>query len=323
MKKRILITTLLVIATSSAFSKTARDIESLTIETGNPTITGESAISMSFSWHIDEGIRYSGTGLTFINGSRTAKPDDSVSIASKMQTAVKESLMAQEPSRRGVEAVQLVSSDNIKKPELKLLNKSGYSLNEIVIRDYSHQRDAIYKVKPVFSDYGVNLAIDMVYVDSIVPSQSLLLEETESQPIKALGGGLEIAIMGQSPMMVATADLTSDQIEQEIALLLSGAGAFVSNEQLFENLRNTTTRNIKPFDGSEVQFRSLNGNSIRISVNDPSISAILKFKYPDETNTRMVIPIPVVFLMLFIIAANIGYVVWKSNASSAKEESDY
>ncbi len=326
MKKRLVImmSSMLFIATFSAVAKTARDFESLIIETGDPTIAGESAISMSFSWRIDESIRYSGTGLTFINGSRAVKPDDSVSIASKIQTAVKESLMAQEPSRRGVEAIQLVSSDNVKQPQLKLLNKSGYSLNEIVIRDYSHQRDAIYKVKPVFSDHGANLAIDIVYADATVPSQSLIIEdEIEPQAIKAIGGGLEIAVMGRSPIKVATAGLTIDQIEQEIAVLMSSVGAFVSDEQIFENLKNTTTRNIKPFDGSEVQFISLSGDSIRISVNDPSVSAILKFKYPDETNTRVVIPIPVVFLMLFIIAANIGYVVWKSNTSSDKEQSDY
>jgi hypothetical protein len=308
---------------SSSRASTPQDIESLIIKTGKPTISSESAISASVLWRIDDKMRYSGTGLTFINGSDTKKPDTAVSVASKMVTSVKEGMMSQEPSWRGAIVEQSVSSNGEKIAELKVSNKQGHSLNEFVIRDYSNQESVSYQVKPAFSADGVNIAIDMVYTESADGSNPFLSVKKKKKNKTANGGGIEITIADRGSVFVETANLSIEDIEQKLASALSSSGGYVSSSQLFEDVKDGTTRNVKAFDGREIQFKSLSGNSIKISVKDPSISAILKFKYPDENNTMSDIPMPLVLLLLALVVGGIGYFFWKSQLNAEQNGPEY
>ncbi len=312
---------ILMVVSLSANATTAEDIESLLITTGDPTISGESAISTSVLWRIDDKMRYSGTGLTFINGPDSRKPDDAVSVAAKMVISIKESMTAQEPSWRGAEVEQLTSSDGSKTAQLKVNNKQGHSLNEFVIRDYANQQSVSYQVKPAFSADGVVAAIDMVSIGAAEGSNPFLTpEKKESQDKKATGGGIEIAIGNRGSVTVETANLTTREIEQKLASALSGSGGYVSTSQLFDDVTDGTTRNVKPFDGREVQFKSLSGNTINVSVKDPSISAIIKLKYPDENSTSLDIPMPLIWLFLAGLVGGIGYFYWKSQVDADQDE---
>ncbi len=317
MNKKVLISLLsilLMIGMTAPKASTPKDVESLIIKTSDPTISGESAISISVLWRIDNKMRYSGTGLVFINGSDAKKPDNAVSVATKMVTSIEEGMMAQEPSWRGAEVEQLTSSGKIKKAEIKVNNKQGHSLNAFVIRDYSNQQSLSYQVKPSFSDNGVSAAIDLVYISSFEGSNPYLYVGKPKSQIKktARGGGIEVTIADRGSVTVETANLTTEEIEKKLATALSNSGAFVSSSQLLDDVKDGTTRNVKPFDGHEVQFKSLNGNSITISVKDPSVSALMKFKYPDENNTMTDIPMPLIVLLLTVICTAIGYSAWRA-----------
>ncbi len=316
---------MLMVVSFSANAATPEDFESLLIETGVPTIGDESAISISVLWRIDDKMRYSGTGLTFIYGSDTKKPDNAVSMASKMVTSIKESMMAQEPSWRGAEVEQITSSDGSKTAALKVTNKQGHSLNEFVIRDYSNQQSVSYQVKPSFAADGVTAAIDMVALSAGDGGSNPFLKAEKKNPKdkKATGGGIEIAIGDRDSVIIKTVSLTTEEIENKLASALSSSGGYVSTNQIFEDVTDGTTRNVKPFDGREVQFKSLSGNTIKISVKDPSVAAIIKLKYPDENGTTMEIPMPLVWLLLALVVGGIGYFYWKAQSNIDQDESRY
>jgi|GEM_PF-5490716 len=44
------------------------------------------------------------------------------------------------------------------------------------------------------------------------------------------------------------------------------------------------TRNIKPFDGAEVQLLNAAAKRVQIDVNDPSLGVLVKFKFKDPEN---------------------------------------
>lgn len=318
----LLIAIMLILGASSSIASTPKDFESLIIKTGEPTIGGESAISVSVLWRIDDRMRYSGTGLTFINGSDTKKPDNAVLVASKMVTSIKESMMAQEPSWRGALIEQMTAGGD-KLAALKVNNKQGHSLNEFVIRDYSNQQSVSYEVKPSFSADGVAAAIDVVFTESADGSNPFLSAPKKKTEKKANGGGIDITIADRGTVTVETANLTTKEIEQKLASALSGSGGYVSGGQIFEDVKDGTTRNVKPFDGNEVQFKSLSGNSIKISVKDPSVSVVLKLKYPDENNTMIEIPMPLVVLLLALVVGGIGYFYWKSQLNVDENGPEY
>ncbi|MEE9344799.1 MAG: hypothetical protein V3U88_04260 [Methylococcales bacterium] len=312
---------ILMVVSLSANATTAKDIESLLITTGGPTISDESAISTSVLWRIDDKMRYSGTGLTFINGPDSRKPDDAISVAAKMVVSIKESMAAQEPSWRGAEVEQVTSSDGSKTAALKINNKQGHSLNEFVIRDYSNQQSVSYQVMPAFSADGVVAAIDLVSLGVAEGSNPFLApEKKDLKDIKAAGGGIEITIGDRGSVAVETANLTIKEIEQKLASALSSSGGYVATSQLFDDVTDGTTRNVKPFDGHEVQFKSLSGNTLKVSVKDPSISAIIKLKYPDENSTSLDIPMPLIWLLLAGLVGGIGYFYWKSQVDANQEE---
>jgi|GEM_PF-246002 len=302
-----------------AEATTPKDVESLTIHTSAPTVNGESAISVSVLWRIDDKMRYSGTGLTFIYGPDTNKADDAVSVASKMVTSIKESMMVQEPSWRGAE-VEQITKGGVKTAALKVNNKQGHSLNEFVVRDYSNQELITYQVKPSFSGDGVSAAIDLVYAESADGSNPFLsVGKKKSVNKQAKGGGIVVTVGDRGAVTVETANLTTEQIEEKLASALSGSGGFVTGSQLFDDVKDGTTRNVKPFDGSEVQFKSLSGNEIKISVKDPAIAAIVKLKYPDENGSNLEIPMSLIFLILAGVVGVVGYYYWKSQNSEQNE----
>ncbi|MEE9423642.1 MAG: hypothetical protein V3V18_01530 [Methylococcales bacterium] len=316
---------MLMVGSLSAYAETPKDFESLLIETGEPTIKDESAISISVLWRIDDKMRYSGTGLTFTYGSDARKPDNAVSMASKMVTSIKESMMTQEPSWRGAEVEQITSSDGSRTAALKVTNKQGHSLNEFVIRDYSNQQSVSYQVKPSFGEDGVTAAIDLVTLSADDGGSNPFMKKEKKNPQakKATGGGIEIAVGDRDSMTIKTVNLTTEEIENKLASALSSSGGYVSTNQIFEDVTDGTTRNVKPFDGHEVQFKSLSGNTIKISVKDPSVSAIIKLKYPDENGTTMEIPMPLVWLLLALVVGGIGYFYWKAQSNIDQDESRY
>ena len=168
------------------------------------------------------------------------------------------------------------------------------------------------------------VAIDMVYTESADGSNPFLsAPKKKSGDDKAKGGGIEITIADRGTVTVETANLTTREIEQKLAAALSGSGGYVSSSQIFEDVKDGTTRNVKPFDGREVQFKSLTGNSIKISVKDPSVSAVLKLKYPDENNTMIDIPMPVIVLLLALVVGGIGYFYWKSQLNVDENGPEY
>lgn len=316
-----LVVGIIMFVSSTVQAVTSKDIESLTIYTGLPTVAGESAISASVLWRIDEKMRYSGTGLTFVNGKGTGKPDNQVIVAEKMVTSVEESMTAQEPSWRGAAVEQLTAPGGEKKPALKIYNKQGHSLNAFVMRDYTNQDIIRYIVKPSFSESGVSAAIDLVYIESADGSNPFLnVGKKNSSKKRAKGGGIELNLGTRGSATIETTNLSTEQIEEKIAASLRNIGGYVSSSPLVEDVKDGTTRNVKPFDGNEVQFESLSGNEITVSVKDPSIAAIVKLKYQDENNTMVDVPMPLIIVVLLAVVGGVGYMYWKSQSAAAENQ---
>lgn len=67
-----------------------------------------------------------------------------------------------------------------------------------------------------------------------------------------------------------------------LAEKLASNGAATSGSPIVPDAEDQTMlRNIAAFDGSEVQFMNLQGQSITVDVNDPSLGVITKFRLKD------------------------------------------
>jgi hypothetical protein len=76
---------------------------------------------------------------------------------------------------------------------------------------------------------------------------------------------------------VETKGKTTDEIERALASRISGS---FSSSPLFPDEREKRDqKNIKPFDGGEVQIRSMSANSFTVEVKDQSLGIINRYKF--------------------------------------------
>ena len=97
---------------------------------------------------------------------------------------------------------------------------------------------------------------------------------------KAAGGEVVISIGNGKPVKVETAGKTIAALEKALATKIGGR--FSSSSLYPQAHDNRDKKNIKPFDGGEIQFGSITAKTITIDVNDPSLGVITKYKFSDE-----------------------------------------
>lgn len=280
-------------------ASTPAERERLRIHTGAPKKAGESLFSYTAEWRQDGGKLYHSTGMAFLDANKSDELTNPVAIAKKLATSMKDGMTQLYPNWRGL---------NVEQPHeqaaLLLSNKAGYALTTMVVRDYTNQAMSFDLVDKNFNTEAVQLAFDLVLAADVE-----YLDKFSAQKSKTAGHGeIEIKVDGQKPIQIKTDGKTTREIEAEIARHLNLAK--LSETTLVTSQANKDTRNIKPFDGSEVQLLNLAAKSVAIDVNDPSLGVLVKFKFKEDTADASAEP-SLLFGALGLIGLAAGAYFWR------------
>ncbi len=287
---------------ASAIVTTPAEQDKLHIHTGIPTKKSDALFSYTVEWRIDDGELYRASGLSFLNAAKLDSTISSAVIAKKFVTAMKDGMVQLDPNWRGITINQIPD-----KPEVALANKTGFSITNVTVRDYTNQTLSYDLAGKSFAEAGVDIAVDLVLAADVE-----YLDEyagIKSQTVSA--GEIEIDIDQQKPIHVNTDGKTTRELEQEIAQQLSTS--HFSDTPLFPSLASKDTRNIKPFDGSEVQFLNIAAKTISIGVKSPELGVIAKFKYKDENRSLHVIEPRFMLAALPVVSLLIVGFIWLKN----------
>lgn len=290
----------------AATTNTPANQERLRIHTGMPKKSGDALFAYSPEWRIDDGELYRITAMSFLNPNKF-DANDPTAISKKLATVAKDGWIQLDPKLRGITLTHVED-----KPELLISNKAGYSLTTILFKDYTNQTLSYDLVDQRFSAAGVELAIDLVYAADVEFLDNFSAKKAQH----AEHGTIEIAIDDRAPVVVKTDGKTTKELEQDIARQLNGAKT--SDSSLIPHIINKDKRNNKPFDGSEIQLSHLDAKTIRITVDDPSLGVLTKFKYPDENSGVQVSePRSMLMLLAALMLAVGGYFVYGNSKKRA------
>lgn len=271
--------------------------ERLRIHTGLPKKAGDALFAYSPEWRIDGGEVYRITAMSFLNANKVDS-NDPTSITKKLATVAKDGWIQLDPKLRGITLTQIED-----KPALLISNKAGFSLTTVLFKDYTNQTLSYDLVDQSFSAAGVELAIDLVYAADV----DYLDNFSSKKAQHAEHGSIEVVIDGHAPIVIKTDGKTTRELEHDIARQLNGAKT--SETSLIPHIINKDKRNNKPFDGSEIQLSKLDAKRISISVDDPSLGVLTKFKYPDDNpSISMAEPRYMIFLATFLLLVGVFFV---------------
>ena len=197
-----------------AAATTPANQDQLRIHTSLPKRASDSLFSYTAEWRVDDGELYRTTGLSFLNAKKMDSSTSSVQITKKLVTALKDGMIQLDPHWRGVTISQPQDQ-----PELTIANKSGYSLTNVTVRDYTNQALRYDLVDKTFSADGVQVAIDLALTADVeyLEGFSSKKDQTASQ------GEIIIAIDDHAPVHIKTDGKTIAALEAEIAGRLPGA----------------------------------------------------------------------------------------------------
>lgn len=231
---------------------------------------GDSLFSLTVQWRHHNERTYESTAMAFINGPDRLRPDNPISAAKKLKSAMYDALEELYPKSRGVSAE--TPKDQ---PEVTISNNADFSFTRVTFRDYANQKLSYDLKGKSFGLAQVNFSVDMVYLADI----AYIDEFAPPKQTQATGGGITISIDENPAIQVTTINKTTREIEQELANALSQAS--FSNLSIIPHSRGGGKRNSKPFDGGEIQFTNLAANKITIDVKDPSLGVLTKFQFKD------------------------------------------
>lgn len=272
----VYLTTFILMVSASfqvAYGATPYGRDQIRVHTGEAGKPGDTLFALTSRWRIDGDVTYESTGITFVSGAERPKPTTGPGVAKKLAIAMSDGMIKQYPSWRGVEAVNVPGQ-----PEMTISNKEGFSLFKVTFRDYTNGKMTYDLHGKSFSAAKVAVGVDIVY--SAAVEYLAAFANVEEKMTEATGGGIDISVDGGQTISVATQGKTTEQIEQAIASKLSSGQ--ISTSVLYDHTTDGDARNSKPYDGSSVHFLNLPAKSITIQVNDPSLGALMKFKFPDE-----------------------------------------
>lgn len=308
----VYLTTFILMVSASfqvAYGATPYGRDQIRVHTGEAGKPGDTLFALTSRWRIDGDVTYESTGITFVSGAERPKPTTGPGVAKKLAIAMSDGMIKQYPSWRGVEAVNVPGQ-----PEMTISNKEGFSLFKVTFRDYTNGKMTYDLHGKSFSAAKVAVGVDIVY--SAAVEYLAAFANVEEKMTEATGGGIDISVDGGQTISVATQGKTTEQIEQAIARKLSSGQ--ISTSVLYDHTTDGDARNSKPYDGSSVHFLNLPAKSITIQVNDPSLGALMKFKFPDEdAPLSLVKPIQFSLLGGAVIA-----LLWFFFGFKPKEEED-
>jgi len=271
----------------------------LRIQTGTPKRTNETAFSSMVVWRKEQANVNKANGLTFILGSKAKKPTTDVEAARKIASALNGGINYEAPHDRGT-----VAEFNKGKAEVVVSNRAGFNIIRFTTRDYTNQELQYNLPGKSFKDASVDVAIDLVYSAAVEYIDNF----ASNISLKPAGGSVTVTIDNNSPIIIKTDGKTTRQLETELAKAL-GSMANVSSIPIYPNFTQLKSRNYKAFDGGEVQLPLLNAKSITIDINDSGLGVLTKFKFPDINKAENESD-NMLYLMILLIAASLGYVLY-------------
>ena len=257
-----------------ALAATPAEQDVIRIHNSMPRRAQDSLFSYTAEWRIDDGELYRATGISFLNAAKMDAAAPVFLLTKKIVTSMKDGMTQLDPNWRGI-----VVSQAQDQPEFSIVNKKGYSLTTVTVRDYSNQPLRFDLLNKKFNDDGVQIGIDLVltadveYVDGYTTKKAQYASQ----------GEIKVTIDDKTPIEIKTDGKTTKQIEEELSRQL--AGSQLSLKPLYEGMVTKDTRNNKPFDGSEVQLLNLAAKSISIDITDPALGVLVKFKFQDENHS--------------------------------------
>ncbi len=308
----VYLTTLILMVSASfqvAYGATPYGRDQIRVHTGEAGKPGDTLFALTSRWRIDGDVTYESTGITFVSGAERPKPTTGPGVAKNLAIAMSDGMIKQYPSWRGVEAANVPGQ-----PEMTVSNKEGFSLFKVTFRDYTNGKMTYDLHGKSFSAAKVAVGVDIVY--SAAVEYLAAFANVEEKMTAATGGGIDISVDGGQTFSVATQGKTTEQIEQAIASKLSSGQ--ISSSVLYDHTTDGDARNSKPYDGSSVHFLNLPAKSITIQVNDPSLGALMKFKFPDEDAPLSLVK-PVQFTLL---GGAVIALLWFFFGFKPKEEED-
>jgi hypothetical protein len=280
--------------------------DKLRIHTSQPKRNQDSLFSYTVEWRIDEKELFRSYAITFLNGKKFEGDTAGGLVAKKLVTAMKDGLIQLDPNWRGITVEQAQEHANF-----TIANKTGFSLTTVTVRDYSNQAVKYDLVDKTFTEAGVQLAFDLVYTGDVE-----YIDDFATRSVKnASQGEIIVKIDDEKPVHIKTDGKTTAELEAELAEHFGSA--HLSKTPVFPTLPSSDTRNIKPFDNSEVQFLNLEAKSISIDITDPELGVLSKFKYLDNNGAVHIFePRLMMFLFALVSVLTVGF-LWFKNRKSA------
>lgn len=281
MVKQLLFATItfaLVSAMPAVQAETPAGQDELRLYTNIPKKEGESVFSISGRWVTKDDLQTGFTALAFIKGPGTLKPDDGLSMAKKIANSVESGMGYMRPNIRGLKQSWV---DNSKGPHVIIKNKEEFSITEMTIRDFSNQKLTMETGAESFASSGIEVALD--FVDSEAISKVVINRSSKSKTFRATGGEVIIALGKDKPVTIETANKTLPEIEKAVVKKIGGS--FSSSPIFPQSIEKRDKKNIKPFDGGEVQIGSRTIKTLMIDVTDPSLGVMAKFKFKKKESS--------------------------------------
>ncbi len=250
--------------------------QTMSLYTSLPKKSGESLFSYTAEWQLDGDKLNHATGMIFLNADKVDAGLTTSKITKKMVTAMRDGMTQLDPKLRGITIEQVDE-----KAKLILSNKAGYRLDNLVFRDYTNQALRFDMAGKSFNAEGVQIAVDVVLAAEV----EYLDKFSGTKPKIADAGEIEIRLDEQTPIRVKTDGKTPREIEMEITRQLGGSK--LNDSTLVASQIHKDTRNIKPFDGSEVLLSALAARSISIDVQSSSVGVLVKFKFKGDTGKAL------------------------------------
>ena len=267
---------------------------------GPITKTGDSLFSLTVQFRHNNDRTYESTGMAFITGPDTFRPDTALSSAKKLKSAILDSLAELYPDSRGISA-----ESPKKQPEVTITNNANFAFTRVTFRDYSNQKLTYDLAGQSFGAAAINFSVDMVYFADIAYIDAF----APPKQTQATGGGITISIDNGQPIRIATINKDTRTIEKELADAISQAT--FSNSSIIPHSRGGGKRNSKAFDGGEIQFTNLAANKITIDLKDPSLGVLTKFQFKDTVKEKESgVYIKWIFALLFLIGAGYFFYSW-------------
>lgn len=303
------------LVSGAAFAGLPAGQQELGIYISEPEKKGETIISISANWNNPLDWVTAATSLVIANGSDQKHPDTASTLAKKTAKAIKVSMIAHDPGMRGMD-VSLDESGE--RPKITVKNNQDNEITRFEVRDYTNQNMTIESGGASFSAAGVQVSIDAVDASAIDTLDQFSAKPKDKKKLIAGGGGIDLTLGDGKTESIETENRSLEDIEKSIASALGGK---FSSSPLLPDQDQRDTRNIKPFDGGEARFTALNGKSITINVNDPTVGVITRLKFPggpgggtSESSSNMM------WIVLLLLAAGGGYYYYTTTVQ--KDETD-